>query len=141
MKLMEVKVSRVVAAKPAAVFDVWVDPANPGSPWNAGVRRIVNFAVDGLYYWEVNHEGRKWAHYGRFVRIERPGLVEYTWMSEATKGLESVVTVRFEPLGEETEVTLVHSGVPDDDMGRGHEGGWTWFLGNLADRFAVHEEA
>ncbi len=41
-----------------------------------------------------------------------------TWVSEATKGVESVVAVTFEPRGDQTEVTLCHSRVPDDEMGR-----------------------
>jgi hypothetical protein len=68
-------------------------------------------------------------------------LVEYTWMSEATHGFESLVTVTFQSLGDETEVTLVHSGVPDDEMGRRHADGWKWMLDMLAERFSVHEEA
>jgi hypothetical protein len=101
--------------------------------------------VDGLFYFLVSHEGKDWAHYGRFLRVERPGIsgdgiVECTWMSEATRGAESVVTVSFAPLGEETEVTLRHSGVPDDEMGRRHADGWTWMLNLLAERFSVHEE-
>jgi hypothetical protein len=61
--------------------------------------------------------------------------VEYTWVSEATKGVESVVTVTFERRGEQTEVTLRHSGVPDDEMGHQHKEGWTWVLSMLAERF------
>ncbi|HEY3456580.1 MAG TPA: SRPBCC family protein [Bryobacteraceae bacterium] len=78
------------------------------------------------------------AHYGRFVQIERPRHVEYTWVSEATKGLESIVAVTFETRGDQTEVTLRHSGVPDDDMGRQHKEGWTWVLSMLAERFVPH---
>lgn len=57
-------------------------------------------------------------------------------MSEATKGVESVVTVTFEPRGDQTEVTLRHTGVPDDEMGRQHREGWAWVLSMLAERFA-----
>ena len=89
------------------------------------------------FFIAVKHEGRIWPHYGRFVRIERPGHVEYTWVSEATKGLESVVAVTFEARGDQTEVTLRHSGVPDDDMGRQHKEGWTWVLSMLTERFAA----
>lgn len=34
-------------------------------------------------------------------------------MSEATKGVESVVLVTVEPRGGQTKITLRHSGVPD----------------------------
>lgn len=147
MNLTELKVARTIAAKPEALFDVWMDPTNPGGPWFGAARILIDMKVDGLFFFTVEHEGKTWAHYGRFVRIERPGsargsgLVEYTWMSEATKGLETLVTVTFQPLDDETEVTLVHSGVPDDDMGRRHAEGWKWMLDMLAERFSVHEEA
>ena len=146
MNLTELKVARTVAAKPEAVFDLWMDPAAPGGPWFGAARLLIDVKVDGLFFFAVEHEGRTWAHYGRFVRIEQPGdgtpgVAEYTWVSEATRGVESVVTVTFSPLGDETEVTLVHSKVPDDDMGRRHAEGWTWMLNILAERFSVHEEA
>jgi hypothetical protein len=57
-------------------------------------------------------------------------------MSEATKGLDSVVAVTFEARGAETEVTLRHSGVPDDELGRQHKEGWTWILSALAEKVA-----
>ena len=85
----------------------------------------------------MKHEGRTWPHYGRFVLIDRPNKVEYTWVSEGTQGVESIVAVTFEPRGDHTEVTLRHSGVPDDEMGRRHREGWTWVISALAARFAA----
>ena len=136
MKLIDITVSRAIPAPPADLFDVWMNPQRPGGPWFGAHRVMVNPVVDGLFYLAAQHEGRTWPHYGRFVAIERPHRVEYTWMSEATQGVESVVTVTFEPRGDRTEVTLHHSGVPDDKMGRGHSEGWAWVLSMLADRFA-----
>src|SRR5229473_1617625 len=101
----------------------------------------LNAGVDGLFYLAVKHEERTWPHYGRFLQIERPHRVEYTWMSEATKGAESIVTVTMEARGEETEVTLRHSGVPDDEMGRQHQEGWAWVLSALAEGFAARRSA
>jgi uncharacterized protein YndB with AHSA1/START domain len=137
MKLIDVTVSRTIPAPAENVFDVWMDPKSPGGPWFGADRVILNAVVDGLFYLSVKHEGRTWPHFGRFVRIERPRQVEYTWMSEGTQGVESVVTVTFEPRGDQTEVTLRHSGVPDDEMGRRHEQGWGWVLSTLAERFAA----
>lgn len=137
MKLTDVTVSRTIPAPAENVFDVWMDPKSPGGPWFGADRVILNAVVDGLFYLAVKHEGRTWPHFGRFVRIERPRQMEYTWMSEGTQGVESVVTVTFEPRGDQTEVTLRHSGVPDDEMGRRHEQGWTWVLSMLAERFGT----
>ncbi len=132
MELIEITVTRMIPATPEEVYDVWVEPNSPGGPWHGAARLIVNPVVDGLFYFAVNHEGRVWPHYGRFVKLERPKLVEYTWMSEATKGAESTVTFTLEKQGGDTKVTLRHAGVPDDALGRQHKDGWEWILGALA---------
>lgn len=138
MKTTEITVVREIPATPQEVFDIWMDHTSPGAPWFGGSKVILNPVVDGLFYFLINHEKRDWAHYGRFMRIERPAFVEHTWMSEATKGLESIVSVAFLPAGEQTEVTLRHSGLPGDKMGLQHKDGWTWILGALTERFAAH---
>ncbi len=92
MKLTEVTVTRTVPATAGEVFDVWIDAKSPGGPWFGSHRVILSAVTDGLFYLAVKHEGRIWPHYGRFVRIDRPRAVEHTWMSEATKGLESIVS-------------------------------------------------
>ena len=137
MKPIDIAVTRAIPAPVENVFDVWIDPKSPGGPWFGAERLILNPVVDGLFYFAVKHEGRTWPHYGRFVRIERPHQVEYTWVSEATKGLESIVAVTFEQRGDQTDVTLRHSGVPDDEMGRQHKEGWNWILSMLAERFVA----
>jgi len=133
MTFTEITVARTIPARAEKVFDLWMDPHSPGGPWFGADRAILNSVVDGLFYYAVKHEGRIWPHYGRFLKINRPHVVEYTWMSEATKGAESIVSVTMESRGDETEVTLRHSGVPDDEMGRRHKEGWTWVLNAMAD--------
>ena len=135
MNVTDITVSRTIPAPAPDVFDVWLDPKSPGGPWFGAERTIINPVVDGLFYFGVLYQGRNWAHYGRFLRVERPRQVEYTWMSEATKGLESVVAVTFAAQGNQTEVTIRHSGVPDDELGRQHEPGWSSILAALAERF------
>src|SRR5437773_1845519 len=74
------------------------------------------------------------AHYCRYLRVERPKLLEFTWMSEGTRGLESRVSVELTPSRGGTDLTLTHSGLPDDEMGRGHEEGWKNITGVLAEK-------
>jgi uncharacterized protein YndB with AHSA1/START domain len=135
MEMTSITVARRIPATPEAIFDVWIDPKSPGGPWFGAERVILNPVVDGLFYLAVSHEGRRWPHYGRFLRVERPQAVEYTWVSEGTKGVESIVLVTLERQGDQTEVTLRHSNVPDDPMGHQHKDGWTWVLSMLAERF------
>src|SRR5580700_10354508 len=82
MNLTDLTVSRTIPAPAEKVFDVWIDPKSPGGPWFGADRVILNPVVDGLFYLAVKHEGRTWPHYGRFLQIERPRVVEYTWMSD-----------------------------------------------------------
>jgi uncharacterized protein YndB with AHSA1/START domain/DNA-binding transcriptional ArsR family regulator len=133
MNLIEITVTRTIPAPPERVFDVWMDPKSPGGPWFGCERAILNPQVDGLFYHAVKHEGKIWPHYGRFIHLDRGRLIEFTWVSEATKGLESVVTMTLDAKDGQTEVTLKHSGVPDDQLGRQHKDGWTWILGSLAE--------
>jgi len=62
-------------------------------------------------------------------------------MSEGTKGAESVVTVTLQQSGDQTDVTLRHAGVPDDELGHQHKEGWTWILNALADALAPRRSA
>lgn len=141
MKLTDLAVTRMIPASAENVFDLWMNPKSPGGPWFGAERVIFNGVVDGLFYIAVKHEGRTWPHYGRFITIDRPRKIEYTWMSEATKGAESTVSLTMEPRGDETEVTLKHTGVPDDEMGRQHKDGWTWILSKLAEGLAARRSA
>lgn len=141
MNFTEMTIARTIPASAEKIFDLWMNPKSPGGPWFGAERVIINPVVDGLFYIAVKHEGRAWPHYGRFIQVDRPRRIEYTWMSEATKGAESVVSLTMEPRGEDTEVTLRHSGVPDDEMGRQHKDGWTWILSTLAEGLAARRSA
>jgi uncharacterized protein YndB with AHSA1/START domain len=135
LKTTEITVTRSIAATPTEVFDVWLNPKSPGSPWFGTARAVVNPVVDGLFYHSVHFEGHDWAHYGRFIALDKPRQIQHTWVSEATRGLESVVTLTFDPEGKQTVVTLRHTNVPDDEMGRRHAEGWGFVLGGLVERF------
>ena len=130
-KTIEFKFERTIPAPPDEVFDGWLNPKIPGNPWNAAEKFILDAKVDGLFYWTLKGT----AHYGRFTEIERPGRIQHTWMSPNTLGLESIVTLTFRKQGGDTLMTLVHSGLPDHELARGHEKGWNYFLGIFLDQF------
>jgi uncharacterized protein YndB with AHSA1/START domain len=117
----DITVTRTIPAPPDEVFDAWLDPKIPGTPRHENRKLIVDSKVDGLWYWLTLANT---PHYGRFLEIERPARVRYSWMSPNTLGLESTVTVTFQPKGEDTLMTLVHSGLPNEAMAKAHEKGW-----------------
>jgi uncharacterized protein YndB with AHSA1/START domain len=135
----ELTLTRTIAANAAEVYDVWLDANSPGGPWFGAKRVILDARVDGLFYHAVSFEGRDWAHYGRFIALDRPRRIEHTWVSEATRGLESIVSLSLEPAGDATRVTLRHTGVPDDAFGRQHADGWGFILGAIEQRFAARK--
>lgn len=135
MKTFDLSVSRTIRGSAVDVFDAWLDPESPGGLWFGVERAIVNPVVDGLFYHAVKHEGRSWPHYGRFIRLERGRAIEHTWVSEATRGIETIVTITLASRDGGTDVTLDHANVPDDAMGRRHKEGWTSYLDTLAERF------
>ena len=131
MKTIEVKVERTIPAPVDEVFDAWLDPKIPGNPWNAAEKFMLDAKVDGLFYWTL----KATSHYGRFTEVARPNRLQHTWMSANTLGLESTVTLTFKRQGEDTLMTLVHSGLPDTEGGRGHEKGWNYFADILREQF------
>jgi len=131
MKTIEFKFERTIPAPPGQVYDAWLDPQIPGTPWHESDKLIFHPEPDGLWYWLTGDN----THYGRFVDLSRPTRIEHTWMSRHTLGEESTVTVTFEKKGEGTLMTLVHSGLPDNEGGKGHQEGWNYFLDKLVDQW------
>jgi uncharacterized protein YndB with AHSA1/START domain len=125
--ILELSFDRNIAAAPAEVYAAWLDPKTPGTPWNEADKLILQPKVDGLFNWII----RGTSHYGRFIAMEPGRRIEHTWMSPYTLGVDSLVTVTFEKRGAGTRMTLVHSGLPDDEKARSHEKGWNYFLDKL----------
>lgn len=130
-KALEFKFERTIQAPPAEVYDAWLNPKVPGNPWHEADKLILDPRVDGFFYWLI----RGTAHYGRFTETARRARLQHTWVSPNTLGDETTVTVTFEKQGANTLMTLVHSGLPDNDRGRGHEKGWNYFLGSFTEQF------
>ena len=131
MNTLKINVSRLIRAAPEDVFRAWTDPERM-QRWFGTTKQIVNPKVDGLYYLAMEHQGRTWPHYGRYLRLEKPRVIEFTWMSEGTQGRESVVTIELVARDGGTQLTLNHAGVPDTELGRGHQQGWTEIVAGFA---------
>jgi uncharacterized protein YndB with AHSA1/START domain len=129
---LEFKFERTIPAPPPEVFDAWLDPKVPGNPWNMADKLLLNPRVDGFFYWLIRGN----SHYGRFTEMARPNRMQHTWMSRSTIGEETTVTLTFKKQGDSTLMTLVHTGIPDTESGRGHEKGWNFFLDSFSGQFA-----
>ncbi|HVY40826.1 MAG TPA: SRPBCC domain-containing protein [Polyangia bacterium] len=142
-KRMTITLNRTIPASPKEVYDAWLDPATPGTPWDKSEceKVILDAKIDGLYYFKrVSPDGVDFPHFGRFVTLEAATKIAYTWMSPFTHGIESLVTVELERKGEDTLLQLRHSNLPDDELGRLHEAGWADRVDALAERLQARRK-
>jgi uncharacterized protein YndB with AHSA1/START domain len=136
MNAPPLRVVRVLWASPEEVFDAWTDPKSlaifmaPGSvkgsvvesdPRVGGRFRIVMKGAD------CDHE-----HTGEYLVLDRPRALVFTWTSKATRGKSSTVSIGIRSVGPgQTEVTLLHEGLPDEPSTSEHRSGWGDILDKL----------
>lgn len=130
----QISVSNTYDATPERVFRAWTDP-DSARVWLAmGGDASIDARPDGLFYLGMSWNGAILPHYGRYLRVEAPHLLEFTWVSETTRGKESVVTIKLTRRGNQTDLCLTNEGLPDDESATKHREGWTHFLETLAER-------
>jgi len=110
-------------------IDSWF--AAPGSV-------LMKAEVNAPFFWEVEMDGERHPHYGRFLHLEPDKLIEHTWVTPATLGRETVLRVELTPSDEGTFVRLTHSGFPDLDSMKQHEEAWPDVLNQLEQRIRGH---
>jgi len=125
-------VARRYDAAPAKVFAAWTDATRAKAWLASGGDLVMNPVVGGLFYIGMTRPAGTYPHYGRYLRVERDRKLEFTWVSEHTRGMETVVTISFEPAGNGTQVKIAHEGLPDAEMAEAHFEGWTGILEPLA---------
>ncbi len=137
-----VKITRVIAADPETVFDAWTQPEHI-KKWSAPEGMDipvsdVDLSVGGRFHLQMrNAEGGMHNARGIYQEIDRPGRLVYSWAwDEHPDHGSSLVTVEFRAVDGGTEVTMVHSGLPDEKSVTDHEGGWTSCLNRLEGLYA-----
>ena len=126
---LQLTAERVMAASAAALYRAWTEQfdrwfAAPGSV-------LMESKVDAAFFFETQFEGRRYPHYGRFVRLVPARLVELTWLTSATRGEETMVTMDLTPVEGGTRLHLTHAGFPDEESRDRHRDAWPIVLAHL----------
>jgi uncharacterized protein YndB with AHSA1/START domain len=136
-------VRRTIRASAERIFDAWTQPEHLRAWW--GPRPVtcsgaeVDLRVGGRYRIDnALPDGSTMIIEGEFRDVRRPHLLVYTWRTAQITEESSLVTVRFQPRGEATEVVVVHESIPNAAIRESHEGGWNGCLDGLEAFFACN---
>lgn len=128
---------RILPAPPAVVFAAWTDAESlkewmcPGST-SVPVAEL-DMRVGGQFRIIMRGEKREYVHSGEYLEIDPPNRLVFTWISDATHGKRTMVTVEFRPhRDEKTEIVLTHDQLPDEESVAKHRGGWEDIATKLA---------
>jgi uncharacterized protein YndB with AHSA1/START domain len=127
-----IEVQRVLPAPIDEVFRWWTEPELLAR-WMSPIVQVeaeVDLRVGGQLRIVMRDGPIEIAHDGKYVEIDRPTRVVFTWQSRFTEGA-SLVTVNLEAEGDSsTRVLIIHSQLPSS-AAESHGGGWAAMLTRL----------
>lgn len=127
-----VTIERTLPASVEDVYAAWTEPAVM-STWLSptGWAEVeADVRVGGRLRVVMRGDGITIEHTGTYLVVEPPHRLVFTWISEYTGGAPTAVTVTLSPRGNETHLTLSHTGL-SRHAATSHRGGWGAILERL----------
>jgi uncharacterized protein YndB with AHSA1/START domain len=129
-----VRVTRTFTASAERVFEAWLDPAMAKRfLFAAPIGEIVATEIDarvGGGFRIVRRDDRDIEHVGRYLEIDRPRKLVFTFAVPAFSPAETLVTIDIVPAAQGCELTLTHEHVLPDWADRTAQG-WSMILAGL----------
>ncbi|HTF53996.1 MAG TPA: SRPBCC domain-containing protein [Pseudonocardia sp.] len=131
-----VRVERVLPASPEAVFDAWTSPASLRA-WMSPDPLSVSEAecdarVGGAFRIVMIDDAGAIEHTGRYLELDRPHRLAFTWRSAATGSIDTQVTVDLTDTPAGTHMVITHGALPTQEMRESHHHGWSGVAAKLA---------
>lgn len=132
----QIQLKRKLAATPDEVYEAWTDAASI-SQWMVPVvggrtEAQADARVGGALHIKMYGLSSQHEQPAEYLRLERPRLIEFSWVADPAAEHRSIVTVELKPVGkDETELTLTHRLLPSEDSAQNHYSGWDSGLDSL----------
>jgi uncharacterized protein YndB with AHSA1/START domain len=134
--VMEIR--RRVRARAEQIFDLWTKPdlmVRWMSPYPGAVdcKASSDLRPGGAFSLVMSSGESSREVSGIYVEVDRPRRLVFTWVGPLTNNVNTLVTVEFNPRGDETDLVLTHERLPTQAIHEGHTRGWGHILDHLAD--------
>lgn len=118
---------RHLDATPAFAFALWSDPRLVSAWWGPEGHHLatcdIDFRPGGTWRFNMEKDGQPhWIH-GTYHEIVPDQRLVFSYRFPQF-GVQSVVSLRFEPEGQGTMMHFLQTGFPDEENWHGHQGGW-----------------
>jgi uncharacterized protein YndB with AHSA1/START domain len=137
---------RRIKARPSIVFDALTTPEGIASWWGPDEGPVLVAETDPRVggHFRVRFrmvDGSEHESTGEYLEVVKPERLSmsWRWTGGAEDPGESLVEIRLRAVSE-TELTLTHSRLRDEETCRSHKDGWTGALGKLERHFLATKE-
>lgn len=130
-----VRLTRQFDATPMQVFDAWLNPHTAGR-WlfATPTGKMIGVEIDpregGEFRIVEERNGEAFNHHGRYLKIERPHRLAFSFAVEKFGADSTQVLIDIEPNEKGCELTLINEGVPPEYVERTAQG-WERILDAL----------
>ena len=136
-------IKKHLSASPETVFDAWTTPSHMAgwfSPMTDATVPKLDLKVGGEYQIDMHGDERIHVHTGKFIEINRPHKLVFSWFSEGTGQKETIVTLELEAEHDGTMLTLTHTHFTSAKAVANHTQGWTAIAEKLANVLSADQK-